>query len=87
MQKKVIPMGEQIQQFTTVHGNLSAVLGRSTTQYVLAKSVFFITVGSNDILTYYYSNVSTPFQEFIATLGYVYEGQIKVTISLLFRIE
>ncbi|MCL7051290.1 hypothetical protein MKW94_029721 [Papaver nudicaule] len=48
--KQSISLNEQIAYFKTVHGELMQQLGTVQAQTYLAKSVFLITIGSNDIL-------------------------------------
>ncbi|KAL2333868.1 hypothetical protein Fmac_015081 [Flemingia macrophylla] len=50
-------MAEQIQQFETVHGNISQSLN-DTAEATINKSLFLISVGSNDILEFFYFNLS-----------------------------
>ncbi|RZC71748.1 hypothetical protein C5167_034966 [Papaver somniferum] len=48
--KQSISLNEQIANFRTVHGELMQQLGTVQAQTYLAKSVFLIVIGSNDIL-------------------------------------
>ncbi|KAI3855102.1 hypothetical protein MKX03_018496 [Papaver bracteatum] len=48
--KQSISLNEQIAYFKTVHGELMQQLGTVQAQTYLAKSVFLIAIGSNDIL-------------------------------------
>ncbi|XP_057809172.1 GDSL esterase/lipase At5g55050-like [Salvia miltiorrhiza] len=50
--KTVMPLSEQINQFTSLHGNFTAMMGAPKTEAMLNKSLFFISIGSNDILNY-----------------------------------
>ena len=78
-QKNVIPLAEQMQQFPTVRSSLMATMGHAATEKFLFKSLFFISIGSNDVLGYYHSKSSLPKQDFIFTLGLTYENHLKVT--------
>lgn len=49
---KVVPMREQIQQFSTVCGNLTEILGTEAAADMLSKSLFLISVGGNDLFEY-----------------------------------
>ncbi|KAH8508136.1 hypothetical protein H0E87_010318 [Populus deltoides] len=49
---KVVPMREQIQQFSTVCGNLTEMLGTEAAADMLSKSLFLISVGGNDLFEY-----------------------------------
>ncbi|KAI6700995.1 hypothetical protein NL676_015319 [Syzygium grande] len=80
--RNVITLGEQIKQFSTVRDTLTAVMGPTETRNFLAKSLFFISIGSNDILLYYHSNSTVPKQDFIATLGSSYENHLKNLLGL-----
>ncbi|KAF8013411.1 hypothetical protein BT93_I1305 [Corymbia citriodora subsp. variegata] len=80
--RNVITLSEQIMQFSTVRDTLTAVIGPTETEKFLAKSLFFISIGSNDILLYHRSNSTVPEQEFIATLGSAYENHLKNLLGL-----
>ena len=78
-QKNVIPLAEQIQQFPTVQSSLMATMGHAATEKFLSKSLFFISIGSNDIFGYYHSKSSLSKQDFMFTLGLTYENHLNVT--------
>ena len=78
-QKNVIPLAEQIQRFPTVRSSLMATMGQAATEKFLSKSLFFISIGSNDVLGYYHSKSYLPKQDFMFTLGLTYENHLKVT--------
>ncbi|XP_027088781.1 GDSL esterase/lipase At5g55050-like [Coffea arabica] len=78
----VVPLSEQIKQFATLQGNLSAVRGSGATEAMLQKSLFCISIGSNDLFDYVVSNSSTTPQEFIYLLMKEYENSIKTLYSL-----
>lgn len=82
--QNVITLGEQIKQFSTVRDTLATIMGPTETEEFLAKSLFFISIGSNDIFLYHYSNSTVPKQEFIATLGSAYENHLKVAFLFKF---
>ncbi|PWA88024.1 Lipase, GDSL [Artemisia annua] len=46
---RVVPLGEQIQQFATLRRNISEILGTGTAELILKMSVYIISVGSNDL--------------------------------------
>ncbi|XP_027078758.1 GDSL esterase/lipase At5g33370-like [Coffea arabica] len=49
----VVPLGKQIEQFATVRGNMTELLGEAKTESLLANSLLYIIrVGSNDLLEY-----------------------------------
>ncbi|KAF9684545.1 hypothetical protein SADUNF_Sadunf04G0129200 [Salix dunnii] len=80
--KNVVPLREQIEQLSAVHDNITALKGSAYTEILFSKSLFFISIGSNDLLSYFYSNSSVPKQEFISALGLEYEKQIMSIIEL-----
>ncbi|KAI5684036.1 hypothetical protein M9H77_05264 [Catharanthus roseus] len=47
--KNVVPLGQQIQQFAAVQGNITELLGSPKAENHLANSLYLISVGSNDI--------------------------------------
>ncbi|CAK9142799.1 unnamed protein product [Ilex paraguariensis] len=49
---EVIPLGLQIQQFTTVQANITAVLSPDKAQRLISNSLYIISVGSNDLFDY-----------------------------------
>ncbi|XVF45611.1 hypothetical protein PTKIN_Ptkin02bG0220500 [Pterospermum kingtungense] len=81
-QKNVVPMGEQVYQFSTVYNDLLAIKGPAEREKFLAKSLFFISIGSNDIIGNYHSNNSIPKEQFIPGLVRVYEKYLRSLISL-----
>lgn len=83
-QKNVVPFREQIQQFSTVRNILVDVMGSKATEKFLSKSLFFISIGSNDILGYYHSNSSASKEEFLSILGATYETHLTVKFLSLF---
>ncbi|KAM1137093.1 hypothetical protein ACFX2B_034731 [Malus domestica] len=78
-QKNVVPLAEQIQQFSTVKSNLTAIKGG---RRVTERSLFFISIGSNDLFGYYHSNSSIPKEEFLTSLLLAYENHLKGLIDL-----
>ncbi|KAH7574846.1 hypothetical protein JRO89_XS02G0012600 [Xanthoceras sorbifolium] len=81
-QKNVISLGEQIQQFHTVHGNLTKTKGLTGTKNLLSKSLFFISTASNDIFSYYHSGSTIPKEDFISSLGLAYEKYLRALLDL-----
>lgn len=81
--QNVVPLSEQIKQFSTIHYILTSSLGTELTKNFLAKSLFFISIGSNDILDYYHSNSQISKQEFMYALGSAYENHLKVRYYVL----
>ncbi|KAI9164673.1 hypothetical protein LWI28_000071 [Acer negundo] len=76
-------LGKQIQQFVTVHSNITELRGPEVTADMLSKSLFFISVGSNDILDYLYFNrsrLSRP--DFLTTIHSTYHYHLKSLYDL-----
>ncbi|PSS31566.1 GDSL esterase/lipase [Actinidia chinensis var. chinensis] len=79
---KVVTLTEQIQQFITVRNNLTASMGLEATETMFSKSIFSISIGSNDIFGYFLTNSTIPKQQFIAILMSQYEAYIKALYGL-----
>ncbi|XP_024185286.2 GDSL esterase/lipase At5g55050 [Rosa chinensis] len=80
LQRRVISFGEQVQQFATVRSHISELLGASAVANI-SKSLFIISVGSNDIFEHFdYNYTSNPIvigQNYIATLISTYETHLR----------
>ncbi|KAL6224424.1 hypothetical protein ACLB2K_003279 [Fragaria x ananassa] len=61
---EVVSLGNQIQQFEAVRGNISQIVGHNKTDTLLSKSLFIISIGSNDLfeLVDYYPNTTDLFK-------------------------
>ncbi|XP_050365489.1 GDSL esterase/lipase At5g55050-like [Argentina anserina] len=81
-QKNVVPLTEQIQQFSFVKNNLTALMGAAATKKFLLKSMIFISIGSNDLFGYYHSNSSIPKEEFLSSLVLAYKNHLKTLYTL-----
>ncbi|OVA16018.1 Lipase [Macleaya cordata] len=80
---KVVSLGEQIEQFETVRGNLTELLGSAAaTDAFLSESLFFISVGSNDIFDYFLDNTKPNMSEFMTKLSRTYEEHLKRLFKL-----
>ncbi|XP_024982873.1 GDSL esterase/lipase At4g16230-like [Cynara cardunculus var. scolymus] len=73
---EVISLEEQIQQFATVRGNITALLGESRGDLLLQSSMYILSIGSNDIMTYIFTHSMTP-ELFITNLTDTYAIHIK----------
>ncbi|KAK2989651.1 hypothetical protein RJ640_026887 [Escallonia rubra] len=62
---KIVPLSEQIAQLATVISNRTAVMGQAATQAMLSESLFYISVGSNDIFGYFFTNSTVPPEQYI----------------------
>ncbi|CAK7329411.1 unnamed protein product [Dovyalis caffra] len=80
--KNVVSLREQIEQLSAVYSNLTAIKGSADTEILFSKSLFFISIGSNDLLSYYHSNTSVPKQEFFSALEHEYEKHLKNLLKL-----
>ncbi|MBA0701360.1 hypothetical protein Goari_000094 [Gossypium aridum] len=84
MQKRVIPLEEQIQQFSTIRSNITNMTGcEEATDKILSKAFILISIGSNDMFEYLLDH-SKPMSlaEFNATLISTYENHIKTLYEL-----
>ncbi|KAG8497653.1 hypothetical protein CXB51_008899 [Gossypium anomalum] len=82
--KRVIPLEEQIQQFSTIRSNITNMTGsEEATDKILSKAFILISIGSNDMFEYLL-NLSKPMSlaEFNATLISTYEYHIKTLYEL-----
>ncbi|KAK6922533.1 GDSL lipase/esterase [Dillenia turbinata] len=78
---RVVSLGEQIQQFATLKSNLSTVLPPEKVDDYLSKSLFLVSVGSNDFFEY--ANGSTvPKEVFMATLLSEYQNHLQNLYAL-----
>ncbi|KAL4577741.1 hypothetical protein LXL04_013854 [Taraxacum kok-saghyz] len=77
----VVSLEEQIQQFAMVQGNITALLGDSKGQLLLQDSIYIISIGSNDIMSYVFTHHVTP-ELFIANLTTTYAIHLKNLYSL-----
>lgn len=80
--KRVISIAEQVQQFEKVHQACSKVLNKQA-QLRISKSLFLISVGSNDIFEYFlYNQTQTHDGDFITSLLSSYESHLKILLKL-----
>ncbi|CAK7355609.1 unnamed protein product [Dovyalis caffra] len=83
----VVWLREQIQQFSTVRGNITEILGPEAAAKMLSKSLFLISVGGNDLFEYQL-NVSKndpnlpQAQELIAILSSTYQIHLRSLYDL-----
>ncbi|RZC75402.1 hypothetical protein C5167_050888 [Papaver somniferum] len=76
--KQSISLNEQIANFRTVHGELMQQLGTVQAQTYLAKSVFLIVIGSNDIL----DKFQLGDHQFINSLMVILKSKLKTIYNL-----
>ncbi|KAJ0904701.1 hypothetical protein HanPSC8_Chr07g0285321 [Helianthus annuus] len=78
-------MEEQVQQFATVRGNITALLGESKGDGLLQKSMYIFSIGSNDIMEYLFSPLKTMTPEqFVINLTDAYAIHLKVPFTSKF---
>ncbi|XP_057805910.1 GDSL esterase/lipase At5g55050-like [Salvia miltiorrhiza] len=77
-----VPLSEQINQFTTVRNNFTAMIGEPATEVMLNKSLFFISIGSNDIFGYFNRSDGTPPDSFITMMLSAYSQYITTLYGL-----
>ncbi|KAL8540046.1 hypothetical protein ACS0TY_001585 [Phlomoides rotata] len=78
----VVPLSEQITQFSSVRDNFTAKIGEPATEAMLNKSLFFISIGSNDIFSYFNTSNSMPKDQFISMLISTYSDYISMLYGL-----
>ncbi|XP_024989362.1 GDSL esterase/lipase At1g71250-like [Cynara cardunculus var. scolymus] len=78
----IVSMSEQIKQFETIYGNLTLVKGRHATKTLLARSMFAVSVGSNDLFGYFESRSTVDPVIFINSLMTAYGCHINALYNL-----
>ncbi|KAF8012662.1 hypothetical protein BT93_I0730 [Corymbia citriodora subsp. variegata] len=79
----VIPMAQQVQQFATVQGNITWLLGQNESAKFFNSSLFFISVGSNDIFDHHIYNRTTVSQpELMASILSNYTAHLTALYNL-----
>lgn len=79
-----MPLWDQIQQFATVRGNMSDVLGNGTADFFIGMSHCIISVGSNDFFekqNSLFRNETQP-QQLIANLTATYAIHLQVMFGM-----
>ncbi|KAH6768663.1 hypothetical protein C2S51_013999 [Perilla frutescens var. frutescens] len=71
-----VPLSQQISQFSEVRDILTLQIGSAATDLMLSKSLFFISVGSNDIFGYFKTNSTMHKDKFIGILITAYSDHI-----------
>lgn len=77
----MVPLGQQIQQFAAVQGNITELLGSPKAENHLANSLYLISVGSNDIFDN--ANHTNPII-LLSNLTNSYANHLKVMVVILF---
>lgn len=68
---------KQIEQFLTVYANITTIRGPEETANMVSKSLFLISVGSNDIFEFQENRTTTP-EKLLDTMLYAYQDNLKV---------
>lgn len=85
-QKNAVSLREQVEQFLFVRDNLLDIMGSAATKKFLSKCLFFVSIGSNDILGYYYSMSSMSKTKFLESLVLAYKTHLKVNLFFHFSV-
>ncbi|CAI0468967.1 unnamed protein product [Linum tenue] len=80
--KNVIPLSEQIHQLSHVYDKIISVRKQKGTRDIFSKSLFFISIGGNDLFTHYHSKSKQPKEKFIASLVQAYEKHLRNLLKL-----
>jgi phospholipase/lecithinase/hemolysin len=77
--KEVIPLRQQIEQFASVCGNLTEELHNNQTEAaaLLSKSLYIISVGSNDFFDYQLNTNNLTSEIFVANLMHSYANHLQ----------
>lgn len=79
LQKEVVPLGTQVQQFGTVQGNFTEIMGPQATSLALSKSIFILSVGSNDLFDYNQTTNSPSPEDYLINLLRTYHDHLQVS--------
>ncbi|PIA32905.1 hypothetical protein AQUCO_04300090v1, partial [Aquilegia coerulea] len=79
---RVIHLAEQIQHFAIIRQMIIDAWGQESTDGFLSRSLFFISVGSNDIFEYFGANATANDPSFITYLTVTYEVHLRMLYSL-----
>jgi lysophospholipase L1-like esterase len=89
MQDQCISFDKQIEYYSKVQASLVQSLGEAQAASHLAKSLFAITIGSNDIIGYVRSSAAAkatnPMEQFVDALIQSLTGQLQVRIEVTDR--
>jgi phospholipase/lecithinase/hemolysin len=80
--KEVVPLGTQIQQFDTIRRNFSEIMGPEATVSTLSKSIFIVSVGSNDLFDYNQTTNTLSPQDYIINLQQTYHNHLQNLYNL-----
>ncbi|CAI0407889.1 unnamed protein product [Linum tenue] len=80
--KNGVSLSEQIHQLSYVYRKILAVRKQHGTRDLLSKSLFFISIGANDLFVHYHSKSKQPKEKFIASLVQAYEKHLRNLLKL-----
>ncbi|CAN1276264.1 GDSL esterase/lipase At5g55050 [Linum perenne] len=80
--KNVVPLSEQTQQLSFVYNKILSVRKLKGTRDLFSKSLFFISIGSNDLFEHYHSKSKQPTDKFIASLVQAYGNHLRNLLKL-----
>ncbi|XP_028553658.1 GDSL esterase/lipase At5g55050-like [Dendrobium catenatum] len=83
-QGECLSLNKQIEYLSTAYAAMVEQIGDRQTQEHLAKSIFTIIIGSNDIFDYVKSNGEATPQQFVGSLTSTLQGQLKVQTQVSF---
>ncbi|KAK9948290.1 hypothetical protein M0R45_003874 [Rubus argutus] len=78
--RHVLPLEDQVKQFATVQGNITELIGPGATDLMFSRSLFVISIGSNDLfnLVELFPNISTSGTvEYLDNLKLTYHNHLK----------
>ncbi|KAG6502598.1 GDSL esterase/lipase At5g55050-like [Zingiber officinale] len=81
----VLTMTQQIKDFSTFVGDLTAAEGAQAAAAFLSKSLFYVSVGSNDLFSFFPVLIpgnSTQKDEIVASVLFQFEGQLRSIYNL-----
>ncbi|CAN1134669.1 GDSL esterase/lipase At5g55050 [Linum perenne] len=82
LRKNVVPLSEQTQQLSFVYNKILSVRKLKGTRDLFSKSLFFISIGSNDLFEHYHSKSKQPTDKFIASLVQAYGNHLRNLLKL-----
>ncbi|XP_030524035.2 GDSL esterase/lipase At4g16230-like [Rhodamnia argentea] len=83
----VISLAQQVQQFATVQGNITGILGQNKSAEFFAGSLFVISIGSNDFFDPILDNETiVPEPDLMAVLRSNYTAQLTVDTNSILQL-
>lgn len=82
LQHNVVSLTRQIEQFQTVCGNITQILGEAKGSKLIANAFYLISVGSNDFYDQVRFNYNISIPELITDLSDTFTIHLQVTIFI-----